>query len=249
MAAKRPLPPRPLPRWLVPLASIVVAFHLFAIVIWALAAQSGPWPAPPPFGSSPVVGPVFATRIAEVTTQYYLQPLQMMHNYHFLGNRPDPTQIVFEARLKDEQGRLMDTIRFPSPRDNPWLRQRHMLMAAQLGDDEPVQPPAAEQIAGPGHKARTEKIWDTVAPFKTTVKDVEQHLIPKGVPVYKPREWALITARSYARALMQQHGAASVELTRESRPAIVPALLFLEQPPPDTFKTLVSTFEEYRREN
>src|ERR1700722_435404 len=145
MSAKRPLPPRPLPRWLVPAASAVIAFHLFALLILALSAPSGPWITP--FGPSTALGPIFAGRISEVTSRYYLQPLHITHNYHFLSNRPDTTEIAFEARLKDDQGRLMETVRFPSPRDNAWLRQRHLLMAAHLGDDEPVQlPPGSEQI-------------------------------------------------------------------------------------------------------
>ena len=43
----------------------------------------------PRFGvPSPAVGPMFAGKINTVTYPYYLQPLQMTHNYHFLGNRP-----------------------------------------------------------------------------------------------------------------------------------------------------------------
>jgi hypothetical protein len=248
MSVNRPLPPRPLPRWLVPVVSVVLAFHVFAVLMLVLSPISGPWPAPPPYGNTTFLGPAFARQAASITTRYYLQPMQMTHNYHFLGNRPDLTQIVFEARVKDAQGRLIDSVRFPSPRDNAWLRQRHVLMAAQLGDDEPVQPPGAEPISGPGTRMPTRKIWESAGPSKSTLKDVEVHLLPKNMPVYKPREWTLLVARSYARYLMHKYDGASVELTRESRPPVPPALMFLEQAPPGTFDTLVSTFEEFHRE-
>src|SRR6266480_2934551 len=95
--------PPPLPGWLVVLGSSFVGFHLLAIGVLVLSAPSGPWPSP--FGPSQAPGPAFATQVAEVTTRYYLQPLKMTHNYHFLGNRPDATGIAFEVRLKDTAGR------------------------------------------------------------------------------------------------------------------------------------------------
>jgi hypothetical protein len=51
------------------------------------------------------------------------------------------------------------------------------------------------------------------------------------------------------RHLCREHGAASAELTRLSRQPIMPVVLFAEEPPAGTFDTLVSTFEEYRRDN
>jgi hypothetical protein len=247
MSAKRPLPPRPLPGWLILAATALVAFHLLAISVHVLAAPSGPWWVNP-IGPSQALGPMFAGKIEQVTTRYYLQPLQMTHNYHFLGNRPDAPGIFVEVRLKDASGRLIDTVRFPSAKDNPWLKVRHTMLAAHLGDDEPVQAQGPEQIAAPGHKAKTVKIWEGVAPNKTVLHDVQTHLVPKGPPVFKPRDWSLILARSYARNLCREYGAASAEVTRHSRPPIMPAILFLEEAPPGTFDTLVSTFEEYHSE-
>jgi hypothetical protein len=246
MSVKRPLPPRPLPRWLVFGASVFIAFHLFAVGIHVLAAPSGPWLSP--FGPSQALGPIFAGRIDDVTRPYYLRPLHMTHNYHFMGNRPDAPGISLEVRLKDAQGRLIETVRFPRASDNPWLHQRHTLMASQLGDDEQVQVPNSVQIPAPGQKMATQKIWDPAGPNKSVLRDVEVHTLPKNQPIYRPRDWSQLVARSYARELCRQRGAASAELIRHSRPPIQPSLLFLDQPPPGTFDTLESTFEEYRHE-
>jgi hypothetical protein len=250
MSIKRPLPPRPLPGWLVLAGSAFVAFHLFAIGILVLSAQSGPWVTP--FGvPSPAVGPMFAARINNVTYPYYLQPLQMTHNYHFLGNRPEATGISFEIRLKDDKGRLVDTYRFPSPKDNAWLRQRHLLMAAHLGDDQLVQAPNTELVPAPGQKMPTEKIWEQTGPTSGTLREVQTHLIPKNQPVYKPRDWSLILVRSYARHLCREHGAASAEIVRYSRQPVMPGLMMIpeDRVPPNTWDTLASTFEEVRYED
>jgi hypothetical protein len=210
-----------------------------------LSAPSGPWPTP--FGPSQAIGPPFAGKVAEVTTQHYLAPLKMTHNYHFLGNRPDAPGIEFEVRLKDEQGRVIDTLRFPSSRANPWLRQRQTLLAQSLGDDEQVQAPPGEQIPAPGKAVETVTIWDNVGPNQVTLRKVATYLVPK-TGASRPREWSLILARSYMRHLCREYGAASAELVRYSRPAVMPGYLYLEQAPPGTFDTLASTFEEYHRE-
>jgi hypothetical protein len=248
MSAKSPLPARPLPLWLVIAATVFVAFHLFAVVILVLSATSGPWLSP--FGPSPSPGPEFAGRIAAVTTQYYLQPLQMTHNYHFPGNRPDASGIYFEVRLKDAQGREIDLVRYPSSSDSFWLRQRHNQLAQQLGNDEPIEAQRTEQIAGPGKKAPTVKIWESQGgPTKVVLREVPSHLVPKNQPVSRPREWSLILVRSYLRHLCREKGATSAELTRFSRQPVMPFLLLMEEAPPGTYDTLVSTYEGYRREN
>ncbi len=248
MPVKRP-PPRPLPRWLMVGASLFVALHLLALGALVLSAQSGPWPTP--FGPSPALGPPFAQRVADVTTRYYLRPLQMTHTYHFLGNRPDQTDIRFEVRLKDANGRLMtQVLTFPPRHENPWLRRRHEQLAQGLGNDDQIPAPQGEEIAAPHQKAPTIKVWDSAGePFHLVYREKEKHLLPKGQPIARPNEWALILAQSYARYLCREHGAAAAEVTRISRGPISPAVLFTEQPLPGTYDTLVSTFEEYRRDH
>lgn len=258
----KPLAPRPLPGALLLAASLFVAFHLLAVAILALAAPSGPWPTP--FGVSQALGPPFAGRLSEVTTRYYLTPLRMTHNYHFLSNRPDAPEVAFEVKLKDADGVVRETLRFPPTRehprraesgwfdDNPWLRQRYALLALALGDDEPLPPPRGEEVPAPGQRASRVKVWKMDGPNSASLLEVEQHLLKdvfKQQPeVYRPRDWSLLLARAYQRHLARAHGAASVELVRFRRQAVMPALLFLEQTPPGTFDTQTSTFEEYHRE-
>lgn len=261
MPAKPPAP-RPLPGALLLAASLFVAFHLFALVVLVLSAPSGPWPTP--FGMSQALGPPFAGRVSEVTTRYYLTPLRMTHNYHFLSNRPDVPDVAFEVKLKDESGAVRETLYFPpskdQPRrdgsawlyDNPWLHQRYVLLAQALGDDEPVAPPRGEEIAAPGKQASRVKVWKMDGPRSASLREVESHLLKdlfKEQPeVYRPREWSLLLARAYLRHLAREQGAATAELVRSRRQPIMPALLFLEQAPPGTFDTQTSTFEEYHRE-
>jgi hypothetical protein len=249
MSAKRPSSSPPLPGAIVAVASAFVALHLFAIGIHVLAAPSGPWTTP--FGPSPASGPVFAGRIDEAATSYYLRALQMTHNYHFASNRPDNPAIAFEVRLKDSDGRVIEILPFPSPKANSWVRYRQMILAQNLGDDETVQRPGGEVIPAPGKRMDKLKIWDATAPNNLVLRDVEVHLLrdrPANIPISQPREWATLVARSYMRHLCREYGAASAELSRRSRQPVLPEILFAQEPPPGTFDTLVSTFEEYRRD-
>jgi hypothetical protein len=214
--------------------------------ILVLAAPSGPWPTP--FGPSDAGPPQFAEKTSSLTTRYYLQPLHMDHNYHFVSNRPGQQTISFEVHLKDAQGRLLKTVKFPDEDANFWVRHRQSLLAQALGDDQPVEAPRGEGIAAPGQPRRKVTIWDAAdgSPVNR-LREVPEHLIPTQRPVYRPSEWSLLVARSYARYLCRRHQAASAELIRRSREAIMPeVLLRLDQPPPGSFDELVSNFGEFQ---
>ena len=236
---------RALPPWIVILGSAVVVFHLFAVVVLAVAAPSGPWPTA--FGTSMALEPQFAQSISTVTTRQYLRPLKMTHNYHFPSNRPAPPGVFFEVRLKDETGELLKTIRVPDENASFWVRHRQSLLAQALADDQPVQPRAGEVVAAPGKQVQTVDIWDTAENNTLRLRSVPEHLIPRERPVFRPSEWSLVLARSYARYLCRVHGAASAELIRHTREPVMPAVMFLEDPPAGTFDELVSSFGELPR--
>jgi hypothetical protein len=248
MSEQRLVPARPLPMPLVWAASLVIALHFFAVLMLVLAARSGPWPTH--FGESMAEGPLFASKVNNVTLPGYLNPLRMPHDYHFRSNRLNLPEVYFEARLKDDRGNV-STLKFPAETDNAWLRHRHALLAQALGDDLPVQVPRGEFIAAPGQKPPEVTVWDgTPGQGTMTLRKMPLHLAPKDRPVFQPSEWALLVARSYARHLCQEYGAASVELIRHSKDPVVPAMMYLpsEQLPPDTFTELVCSFGEFRRE-
>jgi hypothetical protein len=240
-----------LPRWLLLVGSIAIGFHFFAMLMVVLAVRSGPWPAPAPFGSSQQEPPQFATSINydEWINQYYLQALQMDHNYHFSSNRTDLPTIYFEARLKDANGEVVETIRFPQEKENFWVRQRQQLLAQNLGEDEPVQPPRGEVIAAPGKNVPEVVIWDAPPGQRILqLRSVPEHLIPRDRPVWSPSRWSRALIRSYSQYLCRQFGASAVELIRHSREPLYPALLELPQPPPQPFEELICSYGEYRVE-
>jgi hypothetical protein len=260
MSQPRTVPPRPLPRALIVVGSLAIGVHLLAIMMLVLAAQSGPWLTR--FGDSPAEGPWFATRLTNYVVRdqqgtiisrsgllpWYLEPLRMTDNYHFASNRPLVSEVFFEARLKDDKGSVT-TLTFPDTGANAWLRHRETLLALGLGDDIAVQAPRGEVIPAPGQKMRTFMIWEPVkGEDALKLKEVPEHLVPKDRPVFRPSEWSLLLARAYARHLCREHGAASVELICHSKDQVMPAVLFLPEPPPDTFNELVCSFGEVRRE-
>ena len=247
MTEPRPETPQPLPRWLTTAASVALGFHLFALGILVLAAPSGPWPTP--FGSSPALAPTFAGSINQVTTPWYLSPLHMTHNYHFVTNRTEMPSVFFEIILKDAKGKVTSKRKFPSDDKNPWVRFRERLLAQGLADDEPVMTPAGEVITAPGQKMETVTFWEMAGDgpgLKLITRPI--HLVPRNRPVQRPREWSQILAKSYMRHWCEREGAASAELIRVSREPIFPGMMYNEDLSPNAFQELISNFGEYRHD-
>jgi hypothetical protein len=232
-----------LPNWLLWLGSAAIVFHLFALLIVVLAVPSGPWPSP--VGPSPEEPPAFAQQIGSFTTRYYLQPLQMSSNYHFESNRTDYDTVYFEARLRDAQGGVMQTIKLPEDRANFWVWNRQILLAQKIGVDEPVQPPRGESIPAPDKEPPKITIWDSPSgepPMQ--LRPIPLYLIARDRPVFAPSRISLQLARSYARYLCRNYGATSAELIRHSRRPVYPTLMFEREPPPDAFEEFVCSFGE-----
>jgi hypothetical protein len=246
MTDARAAAPRPLPGWLVWIGSLGIAFHFFALSMLVLSAPSGPWPTP--FGSSTAFGPKFADLVNQFVTPNYLEPLRMTHNYHFITNRPELPTASFEIVLKDKDGTVKKRLSYPDPDANPWVRFRERLLAIGLADDEPVQIPRGEIIPAAGKKMPSVSYWDAGPDDKIGIlKTSEIHLAPKNRDVYRPRDWSLQLARSYMRHALRQEGLAKAELIRHVRPAIMSAMVYVEEAPPGTFTEMVNSFGEQQR--
>lgn len=258
----RPSPPRPLPTWLTVCASALLLFHLSAIVLAALDAPSGPWP-----NVGMVLPPTFARSSSELT-RTHVKLLKVGHAFRFYSNRPGVPGAVLEVQLRDDAGQpLRDgrgeplLLRFPDASANPWVRHRQAILARQLGDDNPVEPPMGEIIAPPGQAVPTVSYWarlDEVNPAlrgagplrpederKLFLHTVPVHLVPRERPAMRPSDWEMVLVRSYARHLCRQYGAASAEVVRRTRDPIPPALLF-QDIPPAAFDDLVANYGEVR---
>jgi hypothetical protein len=185
--------------------------------------------------------PQFAFSLREPATELHGKGLKLASNYHFASNRPGAPGVYFEVRLKDAEGNVVGTHRFPDEDANPWVRHRQDLLARHLATDVPVMPPQGELIGAPGQAVPTIRIWDVVKPFSLTVKSVPQHLVPRDRDVWAPSDWSLVLARSYVRHLRREHGAHSGELVRHTQQPIPPVVLFQELPP-DATTELVATF-------
>jgi hypothetical protein len=224
--------------------SALIAFHLGAVILWVLAAPSGPWPMLE--GPNMATPPQFAFSLSRPVRDY-LKLIKMTHNYHFLTNRPGNPSAYLEVRLKDEAGNELATVKFPQDEANFWVRHRQSVLVGWFTDDIPVPPPQSEVVAAPGQQVPTLAIWDSVGPRQLQLKTVPQHLVPRGQPVYRPSEEALLLARSYARYLCRRHGAASAEVVRHSREPIHPIVLFTHSPEPGAVDDLISDFGELPR--
>src|ERR1019366_5079795 len=239
--------PRPLPLWLKAVGSVFALGHLLAIGFQALAASSGPWPTN--FGVLEADPPMFAQRVHNVTSPYYLQPLRMTHNYHFQSNRIPAYAAYFEVQLKDELGNVMKSLKFPDDKATYWVRHRQAMLASWLAEDQPLQPRGSEKIAAPKKKLDEVEYWDMTEPGKRRLKKVPEHLAPRDAALMSPSAWSKMLATSYARYLCKEYGAKSAELVRYSRETVLPIVLFMPEPPTrESLIPLKSYFGENRRE-
>jgi hypothetical protein len=260
-----------LPTWLVVVGSAAILYHLAGIIIPILDTPSGPWPSqgdrnmgePPHFAHS-------AADLATLQGKY----LRVAHSFHFDSNRPaDRYGVEFEVRLKDADGKLIKTLRFPDPAANPWVRHRQEILAQGLAVDLPVPPPQGEVLAAPGGKVPTRSIWlrkdediaklakqpappPTGKPVGLRLETVPVNdLVLLRRDVWRPSEWTLVLAKSYSRYLCRKEGAASAEVVRRTRTSVSPAVLFGTKVAPNeennpysmAFDDLAATFQEVSR--
>ncbi len=236
---------RPLPGWVLVLGSLVIVVHLLSLGMYVLSAPSGPWPMG--MGANMAQPPQFAATISNALYPYTLRPLKMMHNYHFLSSRPAFPGVRVEIKLKNEQGKVIETVQLPDPKANFWVQHRQQLLARGLAEDQPVEMNQGEEIPGVGKKAEKIDIWDGAGPaanWQLVITPKEKHMIPRDRPVMRPSEYSRILARSFVRHLCRQTGAASGEVIRISHEPITPNLVTTEDVPPGTFNTLTSNFGE-----
>lgn len=234
-----------LPGWAKAIISLAIGGHLIAIAGMVLAAPSGPWPTEQ--GSDFASAPQFAQAINSAAVPY-LSAIKMTHNYHFMENFPGnhpfaATTSRFEVRLRDKDGKETAVLHFPDPNASSAVRHRQQLLSDRLNDDEQLQPRDGEFVPAPNQAVRTFPFWEMAANQQMRVGTIEEHLIPRDRPVFRPSDWSLIIARSYARHLCRMHGAHSAEIVRRSRMLIPPDVLFMEPPPaPGNFEESVFNF-------
>jgi hypothetical protein len=239
--------PRPLPTWLVVGVSAGIVIHLAALAVLVTAAPSGPWPSPFE-GPSPRLAPEFAGALNRRVGPLYLQPLHLTHTYHYTTDQVEASGVFFEVVLKDENGKIIDTLQFPDKKANRWVVHRQRMLAQSIGEDQPVMPSRSVAIDAPGQQAKTVTIWDSKdGEAVLTLKKVRLHEVSRDRPVFRPTEWSQLLAKSYMRYLCRKHGAASATLIRHSRDAIGPETMYMEQLPP--WEEMKANFGEYRAEN
>jgi hypothetical protein len=244
-----------LPRWLIVAGSAAIAVHLFAVGALVLAAPTGPWWVPQIGGPSPAEPPVFAAAVNEVTAPNYLRHVKLTHNYHFTSNHTPLPGVELEARLKFKDGRVQ-TLKFPDPDANPWVRHRQLLLIRGLTADVPVMrdPTKGVELVRDAVKKPKIQYWEIAPPEgkyqSLRLETKAEDLIPRrpGGDVMRPSEWALLLAKSYARYLCHESGAESAELIRYTQEPIFPAVLFGPRAPQqEAFPVLKANFGEFSK--
>ncbi len=243
MTATTSDPGRPLPAWLIALGSVLVTGHVLALIVQGLARPSGPWYSP--MGPSLAEPPQFAKSAADVATRCYLQPLKLARHLSASDLLPSRPGISLEVRLKDRDRQVFKVVQLPDGTANPWVRHRQSLLLHGLAPDVPVAPRPGELIAAPGHDPPSVPIWEVAGERRLRLEWKPEHLIPRNRDVWRPSEWSLVLARSFARRLCREHGAESAEVIRRTREPIRPEpVLRLSQVP--ALEDLTANYGEFK---
>jgi hypothetical protein len=239
--------------------SALIVFHLTAIIIPVLDMPSGPWVTDD--GPRPANAPEFAHAANSLSTLHG-KYLRVAHSFHYVTNRPaDIPEIQLEIRLRNDQGEVFETLHFPDANANPWLRHRQEVLASALALDMPVERPTSEIVAPAGTEKDPAKtfIWavqgedfskepspgpppDRKIPRE--LRGVLPYRVPRTRDVFRPADWSLIVAHSYARYFCRAYGAKSAEIIRHRRDPIPPAVLFGMDAPPQAFDDQIASFGE-----
>ena len=226
------------PSFVMVVGSLAITFHLGAVIVHALAAPSGLWPGMD--GPSMAGPPAFAQSLDESLAPAYLKPLKLAHNYHFAGNRPVGPGVFIDIKLKNAQGEVVTTIRWPDPAANAWIRYLQGVFVQGLVPDQPIAPPQGEAVPAPHQQPRIVRIWEGDQSLR--LSQVAEHLIPRNRPVYSPTDWSMVLVHSCARYLCRRYGAASAEVIRHSREAMSPLALLMGPPAPMAFDDLIASY-------
>jgi hypothetical protein len=188
---------------------------------------------------------VFAREFNQVIQPTYLSFLKLDPDYHFPDNRPGAPGVFLIAHVKDGSGKVLKSLRIPDADANPWLRHRQEQIASRLNQDVPVPMPQGERLAPVGQSLPTVKYWDMVPDARNNfrLKEVSELEVPRGRPVFKPSDWSLLLAQSYARYLCRAYGGTAVEIERHTKGMIPPMALF-EAAPQGALDETVYSFGE-----
>jgi hypothetical protein len=159
MAKSSTVTVRKLPWWAPVFGSAAILFHLLAVAVFALAAPSGPWPAP--YGQDLSPGPQFADTGNNLLYPVYLRPLGLAHHYHFATDQPAAYGVKFEIVLRDERGWEIERLTFPQRDVNFWVRHRQQMLAQALAMDVPTQVRGTEKVAPKGGNVPKQDYWLT----------------------------------------------------------------------------------------
>jgi hypothetical protein len=236
----------PAPRWLVIVGSVLIVFHLSAILFRVLAAPSGPWPGMDG-GPERTMPPQLALSLDQLTAPY-LKAVRMTHNYHFPTDQPVRPGIHVEIRLKDESGQELARVRLPDENANPWVRHRQEILANGLGDDVPVRIPGSELVPAVGREVEQVDYWVFNMNELTQRRDRKPiNQFDRTQAWVRPSDQADLLAGAYVRYLCRQHGADRAEVIRYHKNPIPPAVL-VEDLPGGMFGQWTSFFGEYTRD-
>ncbi|MBY0586801.1 hypothetical protein K2X85_06470 [bacterium] len=198
------------------IASVMIVFHLTALLGLVLAVRTGPWVIPD--GAGEAHAPLFASRISD-WTESYRDALQLVENYRFPTNaRPEAAHRV-EILMKDADGKELPKVTLPSEKTMLPAWHRQLLLTDVVAQYQALAPPEGEKIPPPGQAVPTVAYWKRSEDGTyAELARVAEHLLPRNEDLVAPTDYALTAVRSLTRYAKKKYGADKVQVVLVSRP-------------------------------
>src|SRR2546422_613168 len=105
--------------------------------------------------------------------------------------------------------------------------------------------PPGEAVPPPHQQAPSVEIWEPGPDRVLRLRSVAERLVPRARSVLRASEWSKLLARAYGRYLCRVHGAASAQIFRHTKEALLSSVLLVDESPNP--EELVAAFEEVKR--
>ena len=227
-------------------ASVIIIFHLAALLGLVLSTRTGPWAMPD--GDIGIAhAPVFAERIFD-STRDYRRALRLTEDYRFSSNIRQDADHRIEIRLKDKDGKITKTIQLPDPNAWPGAYQREHLIASLLSKNEAVDAPAGEKIPPPGQQVPMADYWKPLESGKLwKLETTPEHLLPRDDELARPADLSKILAKSLARHATKKYGGESADVALKSKQTfgallVAPPVAGTPKPEPQDFDPIEFVF-------
>ncbi len=174
--------------------------------------------------SASIRPPLFASKL-KPTVNPYLQLVRMTSDQRFSNQIIEKFVCKLEVKLRDQGGKELQTIQFPSPDASQSVQLRQSMLAQKLWRIERIE--QSGTLVPTRENKKMLPYWRDVDGQNMVLDEIAQHLT-LGKDLDRPSDSAITLARSYGSYFATQQQAKSAEVVRHMRRTTWPIALMAD---------------------